>query len=88
VSSAELVLSYERSGWRAQGPSLDLIHRDLRGLEALIEARLALARTPRRVHLRFDTSSLPIWLRQYHAHYCNYVLNLPPRGADGAANDG
>jgi uncharacterized protein DUF5395 len=87
VTSAELVLSYGTSGWRARGSSLDLTHPDLRGLEALIETRLAVARSTRRVQLRFDMDSLPTWLRQYHAHYCNYVLNVPPRGADGAETE-
>jgi hypothetical protein len=31
---------------------------------------------PPRVQLRFDTRALPAWLRQYQAHYCNYVLHI------------
>jgi hypothetical protein len=28
------------------------------------------------VHVRFDLEALPVWIRQYHAHYCNYVLHV------------
>jgi hypothetical protein len=35
------------------------------------------------VELRFDMTALPRWLLQYHGHYCNYVLHVPPRGAQG-----
>jgi hypothetical protein len=35
--------------------------------------------TPLHVHVRFDMSSLPGWLRQYHTHYCNYSLVLSRR---------
>jgi hypothetical protein len=35
------------------------------------------------VYVRFDLGTLPVWLRQYQAHYFNYVLCVAPRG-DGA----
>jgi hypothetical protein len=81
VSPAELVLSYERAHWRARGAGVDVRHAELRGLEQLVEDALAVEGAARRVHVRFDTASLPVWLRQYHTHYCNYVLTLPERSA-------
>ena len=77
MSSAELVLTYERDRWRATGLGLDVAHAELRGLEWLLTTLLAGRGAPPRVHLRFDTGALPTWLRQYHAHYCNYVLEIP-----------
>ena len=76
MSSAELVLTYEGDRWRATGLGLDVAHAELRGLEWLLTTLLAERGAPPRVHLRFDTSALPTWLRQYHAHYCNYVLQI------------
>jgi hypothetical protein len=75
VSARELVLSFERDRWRACGDGVDLAHRRLRGLETLIEARLA-GEAPLDVHLTFDMASLPRWLHQYHGHYCNYTLRV------------
>jgi hypothetical protein len=80
MSGATLVLSFERGCWRACGNGVDLMHRELRGLEALLEARLAGER-PVDVELEFDMTALPRWLHQYHGHYCNYTLRVPPRGA-------
>lgn len=81
MTSAELVLSYESARWRARGAGVDVTHAELRGLEQLVEDALAVEGAARRVHLRFDTASLPVWLRQYHTHYCNYVLTVPARSA-------
>ena len=81
MSRCELVLSYERGRWHARGDGMDLVHRDLRGLEALIEAQFANECTPLEVELRFDMSTLPRWLHQYHGHYCNYTLRVPLRRA-------
>jgi hypothetical protein len=80
MSERELVLSYERNRWRARGSGVDVTHADLAGLEALLEGRLA-AEIATDVHMRFDMAALPRWLHQYHGHYCNYVLHLPPRRA-------
>ena len=78
MSARELVLSFERDRWRAHGDGVDLAHRGLRGLETLIEARLA-SEAPIDVHLRFDMAALPRWLHQYQNHYCNYTLHVPLR---------
>jgi hypothetical protein len=75
MSARELVLSFERDHWRACGDGVDVVHRRLRGLETLIEARLA-GEAPVDVHLKFDMASLPRWLHQYHSHYCNYTLRV------------
>lgn len=83
MSSAELVLTYENARWRARGPNLDVAHPELRSLDALLQQRLAASGTPQRVLVRFDMSSLPAWLRQYHTHYCNYVLHVAQRGSVG-----
>ena len=82
MSVLTLVLSFERECWHASGDGVDVAHRDLRGLETLIEKRLA-ANAPVDVHLKFDMASLPRWLHQYHGHYCNYTLHVP-RGSGGA----
>jgi hypothetical protein len=80
MRTCELVLSFERGRWRACGNGVDLEHGELRGLEALLEARFSEA-APIDVHLAFDMAALPRWLHQYHAHYCNYTLRVPPQGA-------
>ena len=41
MSGRELVLSFERDRWRAAGEGVDVVHRELRGLETLLEAQLA-----------------------------------------------
>jgi hypothetical protein len=79
MRAQELVLSYEKSRWRACGAGLQLEHDELRGLEALIGERLAADQACVEVRLVFDLTSLPRWLHQYHGHYCNYTLRLPPR---------
>lgn len=79
MSGKTLVLKFEHDGWRACGDGVDVVHRELRGLEALLEARLA-GETPLDVELTFDMASLPRWLHQYHSHYMNYRLRLPARG--------
>jgi hypothetical protein len=79
MSAHALVLSYERGRWCARGADVELAHAELRGLEALLEARLASAAARVELHLEFDMAALPRWLRQYHGHYCNYRLLLPRR---------
>lgn len=74
----ELVLTYERDAWRARGAGIDVVHAELRGLEALVAARLA-SESPVDLRLKFDMAALPHRLRQYHAHYCNYTLRVPGR---------
>ena len=75
MSARELVLSFERGRWHAAGAGVEVMHRELRGLEALLEARFA-GEAPLDVHLTFDMASMPRWLHQYHSHYCNYTLHL------------
>lgn len=79
MNHREVVLSYERNRWRATAPGLEIVHAELRGLESLIEARLAGEGAPVVVELKFDDATLPRWLRQYHGHYCNYTLLVAPR---------
>ena len=79
MSVRELVLSYNDTRWRARGDGVDLTHGELRGLEALIGSQLATDAASVEVSLIFDMASLPRWLHQYHGHYCNYTLRLPPR---------
>jgi hypothetical protein len=73
----EVSLTHRDGRWRAQGldGALDLEHVELQALEALIESSLA-RRGERCAVVRFDASSLPAWLRQYHTHYFNYTLRL------------
>jgi len=71
-----MVLDYIDGRWRARGAGVDVTHAELAGLDRLIETALANDGAPLRVHVRFDTDTLPHWLRQYHTHYCNYTLNL------------
>lgn len=78
-AAPEIVLTYEEGRWRARGPSFDLVHEDLCALDALIEAAVADPREALDVHVRFDFATLPVWLRQYQPHYCNYVLRVPAR---------
>ncbi len=78
MTTHELVLTYERDGWRACGTGLDVVHADLRGLDALVAVRLA-SESPVDVRVLFDLATLPRGLHQYHAHYCNYTLRVPGR---------
>ena len=78
MSELTLVLEFEGDCWHAAGDGLDVAHSELRGLETLIEERLA-DEAPVDVHLRFDMASLPRWLHQYHGHYCNYTLRVGSR---------
>lgn len=79
MNRREVVLSYERNLWRATAPGLEIVHAELRGIEALLEARLADDGAPVAVELKFDDAVLPRWLRQYHGHYCNYTLFVGAR---------
>jgi len=80
MSEREVVLSFERGRWRACGDGVDIAHRELRALEALIEARLA-SEAPVDVLIKFDMDALPRWLHQYQSHYCNYTLRVRRRSA-------
>ena len=71
----ELTLRWERGLWRASGEGVDVADTDLAALDDLI-VQAVRARGVTRVHVRFDTSTLPTWLRQYQAHYFNYVLSI------------
>jgi hypothetical protein len=79
MSARDLLLSYEHGRWVARGADVALDHAELRGLESLIEARLAGAAAAVEVRMSFDMCALPRWLRQYHGHYCNYSLVVPRR---------
>ena len=74
MSARELVLTYESGRWHARGAGIEVDHAELRGLEALIEARVGNDAAPVEVKLNFDMVALPRWLQQYHSHYCNYTL--------------
>jgi hypothetical protein len=76
VTSAEVELRFAGGRWRAQGAGIDFEHTDLRSLDALVVGAFAAAGQTGRVHMRFVLASLPQWLRQYHAHYCNYTLTI------------
>jgi hypothetical protein len=65
MSARVVVLSFERGRWRACGDGVDIAHRELRALEALIETRLA--SEARRRAIKFDMAALPRWLHQYRA---------------------
>jgi hypothetical protein len=80
MSEREVVLSWERGRWRACGDGVDIAHRELRALEALLEARLA-SEAPVDVLVKFDMAALPRWLHQYQSHYCNYTLRVRRRSA-------
>jgi hypothetical protein len=73
----ELSLSWANGLWRARGEGLDLEHAELRGIEALVEQRLAGA-DARAVAMRFDFASFPAWMRQHQSHYFTYTLRLEP----------
>jgi hypothetical protein len=81
MTKVDVELRYERDRWHARGLGIEVVHADLRGIETLLASLLATDRTPLEVELRFDMAALPRWLLQYHGHYCNYVLRVPPRGA-------
>jgi hypothetical protein len=76
--SPEIVLSYTDARWHAAGPSIELEHADLSSLERLLEERFSRTGVVS-VAMRFDVSSLPAWMRQYHAHYFNYTLRWVAR---------
>jgi len=80
MSARSLVLTFERGRWRAHGEGIELAHPELRGLESLVEARLA-AEAPVDVHFAFDMAALPRWLHQYQSHYLSYTLHVPRRSA-------
>ncbi|HEX6995465.1 MAG TPA: DUF5395 family protein [Gammaproteobacteria bacterium] len=72
---AELTLRWERGRWRAVGAGVDVCDADLGALDGMIVHALR-GRGATTAHVRFDTSVLPAWLRQYQAHYFNYVLHI------------
>lgn len=74
--TAELTLRWEAGSWRASGIGIDLSDPDLAALDTMIVRELARTTRVARAHLRFDMRSLPMWLRQYQAHYFNYVLRI------------
>jgi hypothetical protein len=80
MTALSLVLAFESDCWHARGDGIDVVHRDLRGLETLLEQRFAAA-TPVDVRLEFDMAALPRWLHQYQSHYLNYTLRVPRRTA-------
>jgi hypothetical protein len=83
MTKVDVELRYEHDRWHARGIGIEVVHAELSGVEAQLAAQLATERAPLDVELRFDMAALPRWLLQYHGHYCNYVLHVPPRGAEG-----
>lgn len=81
ANAAEIVLSFEERQWRARGCGIDIARTGLRDIDDAIAASFADAAAAVEVRVRFDMRSLPEWLRQYHAHYCNYSLRIAPRSA-------
>jgi len=82
----EVVLDYSAGHWRARGEGLELAHADLATLDRLIARALAERPHVVRARVRFDTSRLPVWLRQYHTHYFNYVLKIERPPAAGSVS--
>lgn len=74
--AVELSLSWDGARWRAAGPDIDVAHADLSALDTLIVEALTRTRRATKAHVRFDFSRMPTWLRQYQAHYFNYVLHV------------
>lgn len=72
----ELTLKYEAGAWHAAGGGVTVSHADLAGLDRLILDAFGTDGRARRIHVRFDRTGLPSWLRQYQAHYFNYVLRV------------
>ena len=78
VVDVELALHHDGDAWVVQGEALAA---PLRGetLDALDQAvrdhlrgaRGIAAGTQARVFMRFDFDTIPVFLRQYHTHYCN-----------------
>ena len=70
-----------RESLKAASPHQKHLWRDTAPFDgALLNAIVEIPRGERR-KLEFDMASLPRWLHQYHGHYCNYTLHVPPRGA-------
>lgn len=72
----ELTLSWRDGLWHAVGDDIDLTHQDLASLDGLIVTALSTRQQATRAVVRFDTSRLPVWLRQYQSHYFNYMLSV------------
>ena len=70
----ELTLTYAAGAWHASGAGVAVSHPDLARLDELILGAFPADGRPRRIHVRFARTGLPSWLRQYQAHYFNYVL--------------
>ena len=68
-----LTLSHDGHRWQAEGAGHCLAAESLTALEDAI-CSAVLAPVDAVADLRFDLTSLPAGLRQYHAHYFNYRL--------------
>jgi hypothetical protein len=77
MSALEAVLTHDGRVWRARVAGLELAEAELAELDRSIAGALAATHGGALVAVRFDAASLPVWLRQYHAHYCNYALRVP-----------
>jgi len=72
----ELTLTYEAGAWHAAGAGVAVSHPELARLDELLIEAFRVEGRARRVHVRFDRTALPPWLRQYQSHYFNYVLRI------------
>jgi hypothetical protein len=76
----ELALAFEADRWIARGPGVTASGRTLAELDADVARALRAAgrfgggRVT--VFMGFDFDTLPVWMRQYAAHYFNRTLRL------------
>lgn len=79
----ELVLEHDGHDWLAYGAGIEARAGSLPELDRTLARRLAaMADCPAAtvtVHMRFNRASLPVWMRQYMAHYFNRTVHLQPR---------
>jgi hypothetical protein len=75
----DLALSHDGALWRARGATGEHVAPDLAALDAMLAEAYARPDAPVSIAVRFDFDTVPRWWRQYHAHYFNYELRLPPR---------
>ena len=78
-TGVEFVLSYTHQHWCAKSEGIVLMAENLRALEEAVAVTLVERfgeDRPVQAQMRFDTNGIPRWIRQYQAHYFNYVLNI------------
>ncbi len=76
----ELTLAFEADRWIARGPGVTASGHTLAELDADVARALRAAGRYRNgrvtVFMGFDFDTLPVWMRQYAAHYFNRTLRL------------